>query len=80
MYTCGFRINANLVKEGSFLKNAQLVKEELNEYLNRANHDYSRFNPFYQPFEKMSNFYPLKVVDRGSEILLQVGENLKYLI
>ena len=32
MYTCGFRINANLVKEGSFYINAKLVKEELNVY------------------------------------------------
>ena len=29
MYTCGIRINANLVKEGSFRINAKLVKEEL---------------------------------------------------
>ena len=29
MYTCGFRINANLLKEGSFRINAKLVKEEL---------------------------------------------------
>ena len=29
MYTCGFRINANLVKEGSFHINAKLVKEEI---------------------------------------------------
>ena len=29
MYTCGFRINANLVKEGSFRINAKLVKKEL---------------------------------------------------
>ena len=28
MYTCGFRINANLVKEGSFRINTKLVKEE----------------------------------------------------
>ena len=31
MCTCGFRINANLVKEGSFCINAKLVKEELNQ-------------------------------------------------
>ena len=31
MYTCGIRINANLVKEGSFRINAKLVKEELNQ-------------------------------------------------
>ena len=30
MYTCGIRINAKLVKEGSFRINAKLVKEELN--------------------------------------------------
>ena len=30
--TCGFRINANLVKEGSFRINAKLVNEELNIY------------------------------------------------
>ena len=29
MYTCGFRINANLVKEGSFPINVKLVKEEI---------------------------------------------------
>ena len=29
MYTYGFRINANLVKEGNFRINAKLVKEEL---------------------------------------------------
>ena len=29
MYTCGIRINAKLVKEGSFRINAKLVKEEL---------------------------------------------------
>ena len=29
MYTCGIRINAKLVKEGSFRMNAKLVKEEL---------------------------------------------------
>ena len=29
MYTCGFRINANLVKESSFRIKAKLVKEEL---------------------------------------------------
>ena len=29
MYTCVFRINANLVKEVSFPINAKLVKEEL---------------------------------------------------
>ena len=28
MYTCVFRINANLVKEGSFRVNAKLVMEE----------------------------------------------------
>ena len=28
----------------------------------------------------MSNFYPLEVVDRGSETQLQVGENIIYLI
>ena len=31
MCTCGFRINVNLVKEGSFRINAKLVKEELNK-------------------------------------------------
>ena len=31
MYTCGIRINAKLVKEGSFRINAKLVKEELND-------------------------------------------------
>ena len=30
MYTCGIRINAKLVKEGSFRINAKLVKEEFN--------------------------------------------------
>ena len=30
MYTCGFRINANLVKEGSFHINAKLIKKEVN--------------------------------------------------
>ena len=30
MHTCGIRINAKLVKEGSFRINAKLVKEELN--------------------------------------------------
>ena len=30
MYTCGFRINTNLVKEGSSRINAKLVKKELN--------------------------------------------------
>ena len=29
MYTCKFRINANLVKEGGFRINAKLVKEEV---------------------------------------------------
>ena len=29
MYTCGFSINANLVKEGSVRINVKLVKEEL---------------------------------------------------
>ena len=29
MYTCGIRINAKLVKEGSFRINAKLVKEEV---------------------------------------------------
>ena len=29
MYTCGFRINSNLLKEGSFRIKAKLVKEEL---------------------------------------------------
>ena len=36
MYTCGFRINANLVKEGSFSMfsmNAKLVKEELTKQI-----------------------------------------------
>ena len=33
MYTCGIRINAKLVKEGSFRINAKLVKEELNDCL-----------------------------------------------
>ena len=28
----------------------------------------------------MSNFYPLEVVDRGSDTQLQGGENLNYLI
>ena len=32
MYTCAFRINANLVKEGSVRINAKLVKEELNQH------------------------------------------------
>ena len=32
MCTCGFRINANLVKEGSFRMNAKLVEEELKKY------------------------------------------------
>ena len=27
-------------------------------------------------FKNMSKFHPLEVVDRGSETLLQVGENL----
>ena len=31
MYTYGFRINANLVKEGCFRINAKLVKEELKQ-------------------------------------------------
>ena len=33
MYTCGFRLNANLVKEGDSRINAKLVKEELNAKL-----------------------------------------------
>ena len=32
MYTYGIRINAKLVKEGSFRINAKLVKEELKGY------------------------------------------------
>ena len=31
MYTCRIRINAKLVKEGSFRKNAKLVKWELKQ-------------------------------------------------
>ena len=34
MYTCGSRINAKLVKEGSFRINAKLVKEELKQVSN----------------------------------------------
>ena len=37
MYTCGFRINVNLVKEGSFRINAKLVKEELNRDQRKLN-------------------------------------------
>ena len=37
MYTCGFRINANLVKEGSIRINANLVKEELNAFITLGN-------------------------------------------
>ena len=33
MYICGFCINANLAKEGSFRINANLVEEELIEYM-----------------------------------------------
>ena len=33
MYICGFRIHANLVKEGSFRINAKLVKKELKKFI-----------------------------------------------
>ena len=38
MYTCGFLIYANLVKEGSFCINSKLVKEELITLITKAIH------------------------------------------
>ena len=46
MYTCGFRINANLLKEGSFCINAKLAKEEISK-LHKAKSDGP--NQFCQP-------------------------------
>ena len=43
MYTCEIRINAKLVKEGSFCINAKLVKEELILPLSTADNALSCF-------------------------------------
>ena len=38
MYTCGIRINAKLVEEGSSRINAKLVKEELKVSIGHSGH------------------------------------------
>ena len=49
MYTCEFRINANLLKEGSFRINAKLVKEELKrEWILTDFKNYTTYIKIYQ--------------------------------
>ena len=86
MYTCRIRINAKLVKEGSFRINAKLVKEELSNYLNpldlRIRGDLSNYlNPIDLRIRGGLSDY-LNPLDRGvptsAQHLMSIGSTIMF--
>ena len=57
IYTCGIRINAKLVKEGSFRINAKLVKEELMQIKHSNVRKHQQFGRTI-----FSNAYPVELI------------------